>query len=279
MPELPEVETVRLSLHDRVVGRGIVGIRLHDFPGVLGDDPIRTPDSLVGRSIRDVIRRGKYLIFWLDDGTAIVAHLRMTGQLLLTGHSDSPLRFERLALHLDDGHDLRFADQRKFGRILHVEPEVVNALDRRLGPEPLSPSFTADNLQSALYNRSAKIKSAILDQERIAGLGNIYADEALYRAGIHPERPAGGLKHHEVVKLHRAIRTVLRESIRRRGTTFSSFIDGYGSSGGNGSNLRVYGKGRRGDPCQRCRSPLSLLIVGGRSTHYCPVCQPKDAAE
>ena len=229
---------------------------------------------MVGRSIVDAKRRGKYLILPLDDGSSLVVHLRMTGQLQLARRTSPPLRFEHLAICLDDGRDLRFADQRKFGRVLHVGPDVVIALDRRLGPEPLSRSFTAVQLYDKLQRRSTKIKSAILDQTVVAGLGNIYADEALFRAGIHPERRASQLTPAEVARLHRAIRAVLRESIQRRGTTFSSFLDGYGAAGGNGPNLRVYGRGRRGDPCPRCGTVLSLLMVGGRSSHYCPTCQP-----
>lgn len=278
MPELPEVETVRRSIQQSLVGRTVIGVQIQSFPGVLGDDPDRAIAGLLDETILDVRRRGKYLILPLEDGNSIVIHLRMTGQLQLANRSDPPLRFEHIALQLEDSVDLRFADQRKFGRVLVVGQPAIDALDRRLGPEPLSSAFTTRYLSSVMQNRTAKIKSLILGQEVIAGLGNIYADEALFRAKVHPERPAMELTFHETAALHRAIRSVLRESIERKGTTFSSFIDGYGLAGTNGPNLRVYGRGRRGDPCPRCHSALSLLIVGGRSSHYCPVCQQRQPA-
>lgn len=275
MPELPEVETVRRSIQPRLVGQTLTGVQLQSFPGVLGDDPDRTIAGLLGETILDVRRRGKYLILPLADGDSIVVHLRMTGQLQIANRGDPPFRFEHVALQLENGVDLRFADQRKFGRVLVVGEPAIVALDHRLGPEPLSSAFTSRYLSSVTHKRTAKIKSLILDQAVIAGLGNIYADEALFRAKIHPERPAMELTRQESGTLHRAIRTVLRESIERRGTTFSSFIDGHGMAGANGPNLRVYGRGRRGDPCLRCHAALSLLIVGGRSSHYCPVCQQR----
>ncbi|HEV2109245.1 MAG TPA: bifunctional DNA-formamidopyrimidine glycosylase/DNA-(apurinic or apyrimidinic site) lyase [Thermomicrobiales bacterium] len=274
MPELPEVETVRRSLVDHVIGRTITGASVTDFPGVLGDDPDATTAALTGRVIEDVRRRGKYLLILLDDGTYMVVHLRMTGQLLLSRHNQPPARFQHLAILLDDGNELRFADQRKFGRVLHASRETVAALDVRLGPEPLTPSFTASKLGEIVRRRPGKIKSVILDQHAIAGLGNIYADEALFRARIHPERPASSLTTAEIGRLHRAIRASLGEAIVNRGTTFSSFLDGYGASGDNAHNLRVYGRGRGGEPCDRCGTALTLTIVGGRSSHFCPRCQP-----
>lgn len=274
MPELPEVETVRRSLLDRVVGHTIVGVRASDFPEVMGGEPIADVAArLIGRRIVGIRRRGKYLFFDLDDGTVLMIHLRMTGQLLVTGREAPPLRFERLAIELDGGTDLRFADQRKFGRVLHLLPEQAQAVERKIGPEPLAESFTARQLAERLTGRSGKLKSVLLDQRLVAGLGNIYVDEALFRARLHPERIANSLTEPEIRRLHQAIRAVLREGLAHRGTTFSSFADATGEAGANQHNLRVYGRGNTA-PCPRCGHPLSRIVVGGRGTHFCPVCQP-----
>jgi formamidopyrimidine-DNA glycosylase len=278
MPELPEVETVRRGLKPHLVGRSIAAVQVDDFAGVVGDeDPTVIAGRLVGRRIDALRRRGKYLIADLDDGSALLIHLRMTGSLVLTGHATPPLRFQRLAIQLDNGNDLRFSDQRKFGRVLHVRDNEVRALDRRLGPEPLDARFTANELAVRLRRRGGPIKSVLLDQSLVAGLGNIYVDEALFRAGLHPLRRATELSAPEVRRLHRAIRTVLREGLDNRGTSFSSFRDGLGQAGDNQNNLRVYGRGRTGGPCPRCGSPLVRLVVGGRGSHVCPRCQPESA--
>lgn len=273
MPELPEVETVRRSLRDLVIGRAIVGLRPSAFAGVMGGEAVEAVAArLVGRRLAAVRRRAKYLLLDLDDDTSLMVHLRMTGRLVVAPRGAPPLRFEHLAIELDDGNDLRFADQRKFGRVLHLLPADVRALDQRLGPEPLDPRFTAVRLAAALARRPGKLKSVLLDQRLVAGLGNIYADEALFRARLHPERPANGLSATDVRRLHRAIREVLREGLAHRGTTFSSFQDGTGEAGGNQRNLRVYGRGGTAR-CVRCRSPLARIVVGGRGTSFCPRCQ------
>ncbi|MDQ3167690.1 MAG: DNA-formamidopyrimidine glycosylase [Chloroflexota bacterium] len=279
MPELPEVETVRRSLVDHVVGRRIVSARVGSFVGVLGPAGDAVLPAMIGRTFTGLRRRGKYLIADLDDRTALLIHLRMTGSLQVAVATDPPIRFEHLAIGLDDGAELRFADQRKFGRVLHVDRDLLRALDRRLGPEPLSTAFTADRLGEMILGRRGKVKSLLLDQHLIAGLGNIYVDEALFRARIHPERSGADLSRDEVTRLHRAIRSSLRQGIAHNGTTFSSFQDGYGNRGDNAQNLQVYGKGRRGDACPRCGRPLTLAIVGGRSSHYCANCQRPPAED
>jgi formamidopyrimidine-DNA glycosylase len=278
MPELPEVETVRRSLLDAVVGQTITGLRLRDFPGVLGgqrDEDVAT--RIIGRRILGVRRRAKYLIVDLDDGTALVIHLRMTGVLTVIPRETEPQRFEHLAIELGNGLDLRFSDQRKFGRVLHVEDEEVRRLEGRLGQEPLTRDFTAAWLADRFRRRSGKIKAVILDQGLIGGLGNIYADESLFRARIHPERPADSLTPGEIQRLHRAIRSVLRAAIDNQGTTFSSFADAGGNPGRYGAVLSVYGRGGK-SPCPRCGTPLERTIVGGRGTSYCPGCQPNRSA-
>jgi formamidopyrimidine-DNA glycosylase len=280
MPELPEVETVRMSLEPSVVGRTIVDLRVGAFKGVVGEEDADAVAARVrGRRIVALRRRGKYLIADLDDDTALLIHLRMTGSLVRLDHDAQPQRFEHLAIALDDGTELRFADQRKFGRVLHIPPSAIAALDARLGPEPLSPHFTSDALAHSLSRRSGRLKSVLLDQSLIAGLGNIYVDEALFRARIHPLRDADSLTLAEVRRLHHAIRAVLREGLTNRGTSFSSFRDGYGASGNNQHNLRVYGRGASGAPCPRCGGPLVRLTIGGRGSHVCPQCQPADTPD
>jgi formamidopyrimidine-DNA glycosylase len=275
MPELPEVETVRAGLHALILNRRITGLRVGAFEGVVGDLGVEaTRARLLGRTIMNVTRRAKYLFLVLDDDTLLSVHLRMTGVLQVVPHRGAPLRFEHLAIELDDGNDLRFSDQRKFGRVLHIESSGYDIHDHYLGPEPLDPAFTPEVLSERLQGRTAPIKASLLDQRRVAGLGNIYVDEALFRAGIHPLRPAGSLTAPETERLHRAIQSVLSEAIARQGTTFSSFSNPYGESGNNQPNLRVYGRGRKGEHCLICGTPLQLLTVGGRSTNFCAICQP-----
>jgi formamidopyrimidine-DNA glycosylase len=279
MPELPEVETVRQSLLDRVVGRDIVDLRFGDFPGVVGTESPETVRARVhGRRFQDIRRRGKYLFFDLDDDTSIMVHLRMTGKLSLVPTRRAELRHQRLAIELDNQRDLRFSDQRKFGRVLHLHPEDAARLDARIGIEPLGDDFTPEWLQGRLIRRTGKIKSVLLDQGLVSGLGNIYVDEALFSAGIHPERAANSLTLEELTRLVLAIRSVLRAALARRGTTFSSFEDADGQSGGYGTNLRVYGKGGKAQ-CPVCSGPLLRLTVGGRGTSYCPACQPISVGE
>ncbi len=275
MPELPEVETVRTALVVTVVGRTINQVSFGDFEQVMGD--LRRDDvnaRLVNRKIVAIGRRGKYLIVQLDDEQCLLIHLRMTGRLLVIPRIAPPIRFQRLAIRLDNGTDLRFGDQRKFGRVLLVEQADVAALDARLGPEPLSRTYTADQLWQSLQRRTGKLKNVLLDQQFVAGLGNIYVDEALFRSRLHPLRVSASLDRGEAAHLHRSIRAVLRQAISNQGTTFSSFENPYGEQGGNANALQVYGKGHMGTACPRCSSSLRRLVVGGRGTTFCPTCQP-----
>jgi len=282
MPELPEVETVRRSLDRVIPGQTIVGVTLRAFTAALdssvpGVDPA---SSMTGARIIGAERRGKYLILPLSTGPSLVVHLRMTGRLLFTSRDSPPVRFEHLAIHLDSGSDLRFADQRKFGRVSLVDDAYLADLDRRLGPEPFDPLLTGKALHQRLRRRPGKIKNVLLDQHLVAGLGNIYVDEALFRTRIHPEQPAMTLSGNDAVRLLRATRLILRAAIDRQGTTFSSFENPYGEAGSNAAYLRAYGRSKGGDHCPRCGTPFERLVVGGRGTTICPRCQViRDAAD
>jgi formamidopyrimidine-DNA glycosylase len=276
MPELPEVETVRAIVARELPGRVITGVTFHDFPGVVGDmSPNVFAAMVTGRILGEPERRGKYLVLPLDDGTALVVHLRMTGRLLVVPSDAAPARFEHLAIHLDGGRDLRFADQRKFGRVVHMPADDVRRqLSGALGPEPLERRFTSEYLLDRLRGRTAPVKAFLLDQRNVAGLGNIYVDEALFLSRIHPLTPAGSLSETQARALVRAIRGVLRSAITNQGTTFSTFENPYGERGGNAAFLKVYGRARAGEPCVRCGTPLAWMRLGGRGTSYCPHCQP-----
>ncbi len=275
MPELPEVETVRRSLVPALTGRTIESITIGNFPGVIGSMSIDELRGLVvGRSVTDLRRRGKYLMIDFDDGSGLIVHLRMTGALTVLDQADGPVRFEYISFELNDRRSLRFSDQRKFGRIEYRPADNLHPLETKLGPEPLEAKFTAEYLARTIKGRSAPIKALILDQRLIAGVGNIYADEALFRSRIHPLTPGGELTPAQISSLVRSIRLVLRAGIENRGTSFSSYRDGNGEAGSNQTRLRIYGRGRSGLPCLRCGGPLMTLTAGGRTSHVCPRCQP-----
>lgn len=274
MPELPEVETVRRTLEKHVLGQKITALRVTDFPGVLGgwseaDAQLR----IEGKSIAAIRRRGKYLLIDLDDGTIVNAHLRMTGRFSVVPAATPPLRHERLVLALADGMELRFSDQRKFGRVVPMHQAEIDLLESRLGPEPLESGFTVEYLSDRLRRRPGKIKSVLLDQRLVAGLGNIYVDEALFLSGINPARIARTLDDAEIARLVEHIQRLLTAAIDKKGTTFSSFEDAEGRPGDYAFALQVYGGGNKRN-CPVCSQPLVKTVIGGRGTSYCPTCQP-----
>jgi len=269
MPELPEVETIRRDLEPRLIGRRIerVEVPKDRVPVIEGGDEASFREGVTGARIEALGRRGKFLVFELDTGDKLVVHLRMTGKLLLP---DAPLVGHlRAAFWLDDGSTLRFTDMRKFGRLWLV-PSLSPLFDR-IGPEPLSEGFSLGTLASALAGRKAPVKSVILDQRRIAGIGNIYADEALFAARVLPTRPGGELSGDEVARLHAAIRSVLLRGVESRGASFRDYVDAEGQSGGMQMLVQVFR--RTGKPCYACGALIERCKVGGRSTHYCPNCQ------
>jgi len=278
VPELPEVETIKNTLLSKLVGRRIMKVTA-TLPRLI---KIPTPEKFVslikGKEIKHLFRRGKYLLLNLSGGYLLIFHLRMTGRLLYLPADAPVVKHTHLIFHLDNGEQLRFHDLRTFGTIYLVQEGELGLIRGlvTLGPEPLGPRFTPDYLREVLAGRQTTIKGALLNQELLAGLGNIYVDESLFRAGIHPARRAGSLTGDEVFRLHRAIRSVLEEGIRYRGTSVRDYVDGEGKTGGFQERLAVYG--RRGQPCVKCGTPLELARIAGRGSVYCPRCQPFAAA-
>ncbi|HWV23907.1 MAG TPA: bifunctional DNA-formamidopyrimidine glycosylase/DNA-(apurinic or apyrimidinic site) lyase [Thermomicrobiales bacterium] len=280
MPELPEVETVRTLIAPHVRDRRIVGVTVGAFTGVVESPLPANPVSLLtGATILDVQRRGKYLIFQLDTGLWMTVHLRMTGRLIVCRTGDPAIRFEHIAFHLDSGEDIRFGDQRKFGRVTLLDEDHVASLESRLGPEPFDPDLTGPVLHPRLARRTGSIKGALLDQRLIAGLGNIYVDEALWRAKIHPLQTANRIDEETLARLLDAIRSVLGSAIEHQGTTFSSFENPYGEAGGNARFLKVYGRSKTDGTCDRCGGQLQRMVVAGRGTTLCPTCQRIDPSQ
>jgi len=270
MPELPEVETIIHQLRPRLLGRRIVAAWV-GWERIVDRPPAEVfCQRLRGQTFIAAKRRGKFLLFPLHGGETLLIHLRMTGSLLLHPGNVEPDRHTHAVLTLDDGQRLHYRDPRKFGRLYLVSDpqEVVGGL----GPEPLAPDFDAKALAARLAGRRARIKPLLLDQRILAGLGNIYADEALFRAGIHPLRSAQSLSADEIAQLHAAIRSVLQEAIRARGSTLRDYRTAEGEPGRFQERLRVFR--REGEPCPRCGTPLARIRIGGRSTYFCPRCQP-----
>lgn len=230
-----------------------------------------------GRTIWGVGRRGKYLLMELSGGESLLVHLGMTGRLALADPADAPERHLYLALRLDDGREVRLSDPRGFGEARLVAAAELDELGRRLGPEPLGPEFTVEHLERELHRRTALVKGLLLNQAILAGLGNIYADEALWRAVVHPARRANALARDEIAALHGAIVRVLQEALPRRGTSFRDFRDVYGVPGVNRDHLQVYG--RAGQPCPRCAHPIQVIRVAGRGSSICPSCQTLDCRD
>ena len=273
MPELPEVETVRQTLLEFLPGLRIEHVDVH-LPRIIKHPSVpELQAGLTGKIILDIERRGKYLLFRLTDQQTLVIHLRMTGQLRYLAAAEPVLRHTHVIFHLHDGHELRFTDMRQFGAMYLAPDEKIAAIAGldKLGWEPLE-EFPVDEFVAALQNRRAKIKSLLLNQHFVAGLGNIYADEALFLAGIHPAVPADALTEAEARRLHAAIIEVLQAGIQMRGTSFSDYVDGLGRSGDFQHQLAVYG--RLGQACPRCGAAIQRLKISGRSSHFCPHCQP-----
>jgi formamidopyrimidine-DNA glycosylase len=279
MPELPEVESVRRQLEPALVGRRFERVTIDDARLVRPYDPAEVAAELQGERVAAIERRGKYLIVRFDSGRVLLIHLRMTGSLLRSpGGSlpDDPHR--RAVVKLDDGSDVAYRDVRRFGTWLLLEPgEAGPYLGARVGDEPLDALFTAARLGERLAGRRTSLKAALLDQRTLAGMGNIYADEALWRARLNPLRPAASLDRAELRRLHRAIRAALEQGLARQGSTLRDYRLPDGGGGSMQDEFRVYGRG--GEPCDRCGTPIARTQVAGRTTWFCPTCQPEEVAQ
>jgi formamidopyrimidine-DNA glycosylase len=271
MPELPEVETVARGLRAALVGRAFAGVEVRWARSVEPLDPAAFAQRLTGQTVSGVGRRGKWIVIALDGGDALLVHLRMSGRLVLESEACLDDRHLRVLLFLDDGRRLHFADQRKFGRMVLTAAPEERLGD--LGPEPLGDGFTPERLEEMLARRRGRIKPLLLNQRFLAGLGNIYADEALWLARIHPLRQADTLTPAEVEGLHGAIQSVLRAAIASGGTTLPdrAYQQADGRSGEFAGRLAAYG--REGQPCPRCGAGVERIRVGQRSAHFCPRCQ------
>ncbi|HEY5258335.1 MAG TPA: bifunctional DNA-formamidopyrimidine glycosylase/DNA-(apurinic or apyrimidinic site) lyase [Candidatus Baltobacteraceae bacterium] len=268
MPELPEVETIARGLAASVLGKTIerVDVRL---PRVVAAPVVRFKRALVGQRILGAGRRGKYVVLRLDSGRRLVVSLRMTGRLIVGRPSEPLPKAAHVVLEFSDSTRLAFADVRTFGRMRLVEPD--EAWDADLGPEPLEKAFTPQAFIGMLSGRTTPIKALLLDQRRIAGIGNIYACEALWEARIRPDRPAGKLTGPAIRRLHDAIVGVLTRAIDMRGSSIDDYVDAAGLPGGFQNVLSVYG--RLGRPCVRCERPIVRTVLGQRGTWWCRGCQ------
>ena len=273
MPELPEVETVRRTLNALITGKQIEHVTVR-LPRIIQrpDDIQAFAHLLAGHSITEVQRRGKFLRIVLD-GLVLVSHLRMEGRYGLYTSGDPLDKHTHVIFHFTDGSELRYNDVRQFGTMhLFQEGEDLKLPPlNKLGHEPLEPSFTRQKFKEIVAGKSTKIKSLLLNQEYVVGIGNIYVDESLHRAGIHPEGSARSLSGEQLDKLYTAIVDTLTEAVNAGGSSIKSYVNGQGESGTYQQQLLIYG--RKHEPCSSCGTMIEKTVVGGRGTHYCPSCQ------
>lgn len=279
MPELPEVESVRRQLEPVLVGQRFEEVRIDDPRLVRPYEPAEVAAELEGERVAAVERRGKYLVVRFESGRVLLIHLRMTGSLLCApGESLPNDPHRRAVVKLEDGSDVAYRDVRRFGTWLLLEPgEAEPYLAARVGDEPLDTLFTAARLGERLAGRRTSLKAALLDQRTLAGMGNIYVDEALWRARLNPLRPAAGLDRRELRRLHRGIRSALEAGLARQGSTLRDYRLPDGSGGAMQDEFRVYG--RRDEPCDRCGTPIARTQVAGRTTWFCPTCQREEPGQ
>src|SRR3989344_7227090 len=274
MPELPEVETIRRDLNKELKGRKIIRLKFYNWAKMLKPSPEAVEKAISGAVISDFGRRAKLLLMHFEGGKTIAIHLKLSGQLFVRKPTDPPDRFTHVVLELDKGEELRFNDLRKFGfmKVVKDKAELDNLLSE-FGPEPFTPQFTFEKFKETVTKSSRAIKTVIMDQTKIAGVGNIYADEALWRARIHPEVVANELNDQKLKELFSAILFVLKQGIEDRGTSVDQYLDTHAHKGGHAKNLKVFRL--NGEPCPRCGTIIKKIRVGGRGTHFCPSCQIK----
>ena len=274
MPELPEVETIRRQLEPALRGRRIESAEVLDARWTRPAPPAEVERALAGRRIEQVERRGKYLVLRLEDGRALAMHLRMTGNLLLLaqGQETSELRHLRAVIRLEGGGRLLFTDARRFGYGVILDADGLDDyFAARLGVEPLSEALTAEELCRLAAGRRAPLKSFLLNQSGIAGIGNIYADEALHRAALHPLSPAGSMKPEDCERLREGIVATLEAGLRSGGASVDNYRDARGERGAMQDEFLVHT--REGEPCPRCGAEIRRIVVAGRSTYFCSSCQ------
>jgi len=271
MPELPEVETVVRNLRDPLIGHTVTGMWYDWEKTVHSPEPTNFADRIVGQRFTAVNRRAKYILCELEHDVLIV-HLKMTGRLYVADQdaAHDADRWVHFRLDLDEGRQLRFSDARKFGRVYLTAD--VNTITGGLGPEPLEDAFTPDVFKAQLAGRSKNVKALLLDQTVLAGVGNIYADEALFRAGIHPLRRTNQLTEDEIIRLHGTVRDALNAGITHEGASINWYRKPDGTKGASQDHFYVYGC--EGQPCKHCGTPIQKIRVAQRGTHFCPVCQP-----
>lgn len=275
MPELPEVETVRRTLEQLVLHKEIERVSV-TWPKIIKkpEEVEQFQDALVGQVIESIGRRGKFLIIYTTD-FALVSHLRMEGRYGLYQQDEEIDKHTHVIFHFSDGTELRYRDVRKFGTMhLFARGTELQELPlSQLGPEPFSTEFTVERMKDMLSKTERSIKTVLLDQKVVVGLGNIYVDEALFKAGIHPERPASSITKKELVKLHDCIVATLSKAVEKGGSTIRSYVNSQGEIGMFQLELYVYG--RKGEECKTCSTELERTVVGGRGTVFCPKCQKR----
>jgi formamidopyrimidine-DNA glycosylase len=268
MPELPEVETIKNELSPWVVGQSFTQVTIFDSELVCGGSAEEVRRGLIGQKVESLERRGKYLIFHLSNGKSLIIHLRMTGVLLVNPRGTD--YYARAVFHLSNGHRLVLSDRRRLGLIWLVDD--ADAVVGKLGPEPFDKSFTPGILGQRLSRRHIPVKAALLDQGIVAGIGNMYADEALFAARIHPLRKANALSPDEVQNLHQCIRRVLQAAISSKGASVDTYVRPEGELGTAHSDFKVAHRG--GEPCPVCGCTIERVLVQNRGTYFCPRCQP-----
>jgi formamidopyrimidine-DNA glycosylase len=283
VPELPEVETVARGLQASVAGRRVLRVMLRKTDFI--DDPALLERELPGRRIERIARYGKFMLLELDEatpaaggeespgsprGAALLVHLGMTGNLAPHFADQPPEKHTHVSLLLDDGRELRYTDARRFGRMAYLAGETLAAELRRFGADPLAVS--REEFAARIETSRARIKALLLDQTVLRGVGNIYADESLWRARIHPATPGSRLNPQQTERLRKALKAILLRAIEMRGSTISDFVDSNGESGEYQQHHRAYG--REGRKCYRCGARIERVTLAGRSSHFCPGCQP-----
>ncbi len=273
MPELPEVETIRRQLSEKIKGKTISSLKIIDPVPIRAVSPEKLVEIVSGAKIEDIGRRAKILLIELSTGYTLLIHLKLTGRLIIASRGEALSKHCHLKFRFEDGTQLFFCDIRKFGYIKPVPSDSLSQVDevKNLGPEPLD-DFTLDDFKKLLATRKkGRVKPLLMNQEFIAGIGNVYADEILFFAGVKPERDISELKEAEIKKIYEGIQVILPAAVVKRGSSVDDYVDAYGRQGDYVPYLRAYG--RTGKPCFKCGTLIRRIKLGGRSAHYCPKCQ------